>query len=283
MKEFIVSLWVLIMKKFMGAKVKDIIAIESLLPEFETHEACLKEKNLRIGKLSRPGEYRRMLLAEILSECDDEEHCFSLACPECLRMLRVRKVSQLAYLCEDYTEWSIATFIYFDEMVRELDYLDINRLKDRLRKQLQRAGVTDIAIGYFEVDYQTEYHHWVPHFHLLVRCKDSYTPEWKRLRNLFQQQVVTSNVNIIKNSPVEFQRLTDPLEQIAYICKFMWQRVESYYGCRGKRKREKFRLPNKKFIDSLLKLDSMKLSDLEFMYGIRQYGATLKESVRGKR
>lgn len=271
------------MNKFMNARISGLIDVEYFLPEFETNEACWKEKKVRVKKLSVSSRYSARLLAAKLSDCDEDEPCYSLACPECIRRLRVRKISQLARFCEDYTEWSIATFIYFDEMVRELEHINIKRLKDRFRKQLLRAGITDVVIGYFEIDYQPEYHHWMPHFHLLVGCRNSHTPEWMRLRSLFQQQDVPSNVNIRKHCAITVQDLEDPLEQIAYICKFMWQRVESYINAKGRRQTIKYRLSNSRFVDSLLMLDSLKLSDLEFMYGVRQHKATLKETVRGKR
>ena len=138
-------------------------------------------------------------------------------------------------------------------------------------------------IGFFEVDYQSEYQRWMPHFHLLVRCKDSHSPQWERLRKVFANQSPPINVNVRKRRPVLFQKFKDPLQQIAYICKFMWQRVEARYNEEGNRLTKKYRLSNGKFVDSLLMLDSLKLADLEFMYEVRQYGATLQESVRGKR
>lgn len=274
---------VLKMKEFMRAKFKNFIAVESLLPGFETHEESWNENKFRVRALSRASGYEARALAEKLSECDDEDPCFSFACHECIRRLRLKKISQLAFFCEDYKEWSVATLIYYDEMVRELGNLDIARLKGRLSKQLHRADIPVVVMGYFEVDYQTEYQHWVPHFHLLVKCRDSYTPEWIRLRKLFQKQEVSNNVNIIRFSPIEVQDLEDKIEQIAYICKFMWQRVESYHNSNGNRVREKYRLPKNKFIDSLLKLNSLKLVDVELMYKVRQFGTTLRESVHGKK
>ncbi len=271
------------MKKFMKARIENVIGIESLLSRFETHEECWHENKFRVSKLSNSSRSRARVLAAKLSDCDEEEPCFSFACHECVRRFRLKKISQLALFCEDYNEWSVATFIYYDEMVLELGNLDIARLKGRLSKQLHRADISAVAIGYFEVDYQTEYNHWVPHFHLLVKCRDSYTPEWVRLRKFFQKQEVSNNVNVIKFSPVEFQNLEDPLEQIAYICKFMWQRKESFIDGKGYRRSKKYRLPRSKFIDALLTLDSLKLADVEFMYRVRQYGATLQESVRGKK
>ncbi len=271
------------MKKFMKAKIENVIAIESLLPKFETHEDCWHENKIRVSKLSNSNKYSANVLAEKLSDCDEERPCFSLACHECVRRLRLKKISQLALFCEDYKEWKFATFIYYDEMVRELSHIDIPRLKNRLYKQLERAGITDAVIGYFEVDFQTEYNHWLPHFHLLVKCRDYNAPEWSELWDQLHNQNVPNNVYVTKFSPVEFDDLKDPLKQIAYICKFMWQRKETFTGKDGRRKSKKYRLLRSKFIDALLTLDSLKLADLEFMYMVRQYGTTLKESVHGKK
>ncbi len=271
------------MKKFMKAKIENVIAIESLLPKFETHEDCWHENKIRVSKLSNSNKYGANVLAEKLSDCDEERPCFSLACHECVRRLRLKKISQLALFCEDYKEWKFATFIYYDEMVRELSHIDTPRLKNRLYKQLDRAGITDVVIGYFEVDFQTEYNHWLPHFHLLVKCRNSHTPEWERLRKLFQKQDVPNNINVIKFCPVEVKELKDPLRQIAYTCKFMWQRKGFFIGKDDRRKSKKYRLPKGKFIDALLKLDSLKLVDVEFMYRLQQNGATLTESVHGKK
>ncbi|WP_429168011.1 hypothetical protein [Aeromonas rivipollensis] len=271
------------MKRFLSAKTNELISVETILPKFEALKACRKEKELRIRKLSRTSGYNGKLLAEKLSDCLDEEPCFSFACPECIRKFRIRKISQLVLFSEDYTAWKIATFIYYDEMVRDLGHLDIIRLKNKLRKQLERAGVTDVVIGFFEVDFHSEYQRWMPHFHLLVRCKNSHSREWKRLRNTFENQQTPSNVHIRKCRPVLFQKFKEPLRQTAYIFKVMWQNVESYYDTKDRRRTKKVRLLNRNFVDALLKLDSLKSSDLEFMYRVRQYGTTLKEPVRGKK
>ncbi|HHQ4690369.1 hypothetical protein [Aeromonas veronii] len=271
------------MKKFMNARVSECINVESLLQKFETHKKCWIEKEYRITRLSKMRNDKARLLAEKLSDCSEDEPCYSFACPECIRGLRIKKISQLAFFSEDYTKWKIATFIYYDEMVRELQHLNISRLQDRFRKQLKRAGVKDIVIGFFEVDYQSEYQCWMPHFHLLVRCDNSYSSQWKRLRKVFANQNLPINIYVRKRRPVLFQQFNNPLQQIAYICKFMWQRVEARYNEKGNRLTKKYRLSNSRLVESLLMLDSLKLADLEFMYEVRQYGATLKESVRDKK
>ncbi len=61
------------MRKFMSAKISDLIKVESLLPKFETHEKCWNEKKVRVKKLSASSSYRARLLAEKLSDCNEEQ------------------------------------------------------------------------------------------------------------------------------------------------------------------------------------------------------------------
>lgn len=271
------------MKKFLCAKTNPLLDVELFLERFETESECYIENKLRVTKLSNSNRDKAIALSEKLLECSDETPCFSFACAVCMRKFRIRKISQLVFFCEDYTEWGIATFIYYDEMVHKLGLFDFIRLKNKLRKQLERAGVTDPLIGFFEVDFHSEYQCWIPHFHLLVRCKNPHSKEWRKLRNTFTNQQAPSNVHIRKYRPVLIQKFKEPLRQTAYICKVMWQQVDAYYDSKDLRRTMKVRLSNRNFVDALLKLDSLKSSDLQFMYKVRQHGTTLKESVRGKK
>lgn len=271
------------MEKFLCAKTKPLLEVDALLERFETERACYRENKLRAIKLSNANGNKARALSEKLSECNDEAPCFSFACTVCMRKFRVRKISQLVFFCEDYTEWKIATLIYYDEMVHKLGFFDVARLKAKLSKQLVRAGIKDVVIGFFEVDFHSEYQCWMPHFHLLVRCKNSHSKEWKKLRSTFENQQAPSNVHIRKYRPVLVQDFKEPLRQTAYICKVMWQQVYAYYDAKDQRRTKKVRLSNRNFVDALLKLDSLKSSDLQFMYKVRQHGTTLRESVRGKK
>ncbi|HHQ4473472.1 hypothetical protein ACET8U_20020 [Aeromonas veronii] len=270
------------MKKFLSAKACSPLAIRSLLPKFETEDECYKEKQLRVNTLSRSKLIKARRLAEKLSDCDDEEPCFSFSCPVCVRKFRIKKISQLALLCEDYQAWKFVTIIYYDRMTLTLGELSIQRLINRLRKQLTRAGISDVLIGFFEVDYHSEYQRWMPHFHLLVRCDSTRNTTWRKLRDCFNKSGKNNDVDIEVRRPTLVKRLKNPLGLISYICKLKWMRVESYY-VKGKRKTRKFRLSKVYFVHSLLKLDSLKLSNIQFMHGISQYGSTLKETVRGEK
>ncbi|HAU4929253.1 hypothetical protein [Aeromonas hydrophila] len=270
------------MKKFLSAKACSPLAIKSLLPKFETEEECYKEKQLRVNTLSRSELIKARRLAEKLSDCDDEEPCFSFSCPVCVREFRIKKISQLALLCEDYQAWKFVTIIYYDRMTSTLGELSIQRLIGRLRKQLKRSGISDVLIGFFEVDYHPEYQRWMPHFHLLVRCDSTRNITWRKLRDCFNKCGKSNDVDIEVRRPTLVKRLKNPLGLISYICKIKWMRVESYY-VEGERMTRKLRLKKVNFVHSLLTLDSLKLSDIEFMHGIRQHGATLRESVLGKK
>lgn len=176
------------MKKFLLAKACAPLAIESLLPKFETEESCYREKLLRIKALYRSRLTDTWKLANKLSDCDDEEPCFSFACPECVRKFRIQKITQLALLCKDYQAWKFVTVIYYDRMTSDLSKLNVQRLIGRLRKQLWRSGISDVLIGFFEVDYHPEYQRWMPHFHLLVRCDSTRKITWRKLRDCFKKR-----------------------------------------------------------------------------------------------
>lgn len=272
------------MKRFMRARMDSFIPVHLLLPQFETEREMIKENNVRIDALRKTNGDKFFYLAEKLSECSEENPCFSFACPECIRRFRLKKISQLAFLCEDYCRWSMVTIVFFDEMVRDINDLNVFKIKNRLRKQLERAMIDDIVIGFIEVDFQVIYQRWVPHFHLLISTRDTDDTKWKVFSARFNEQVKQNHIEIVKYMPIKFDDLDDPLKQIAYICKFMWRRIETIYDRkRGKRKRKYYRLHRLQFANSLTKLDEFKLSDLEFMYNIRQYGCTLKEYVRDKK
>jgi hypothetical protein len=167
-------------------------------------------------------------------------------------------------------------------MTSDLGKLSVQRLIGRLRTQLRRSGISDVLIGFFEVDYHPEYQRWMPHFHLLVRCDSTRKRTWRKLRDCFKKRGDNHDIYIEVRRPTLVKNLKNPLGLISYICKLKWMRVESYY-VEGKRKTRKFRLSKINFVSSLLKLDSLNLSDIEFMHGIRQYGSTLKETVRGEK
>ena len=256
------------MERFVKANASYPVITGVLPTLFESEVDACDENKIRIRVLSNSDNKQGKLLAEKLSDCNPDEPCHSFACAECVRRFRVKKINQLVRLCEDYQKWSVVTIIYYDDMASSLFRLNIQKLKDRLRKQLSRAGVEGVVIGCFEADYHPEYKAWMPHFHLLVKNAAYDSFEWQGFRKQHSKQQRTENGQVKKKRPVLFQGIKNPSEQIAYIYKLMWQQVDAFY-CEERRYTKKHRLTNDHFIHSLLKLDNLRLSELEFMYRIR--------------
>ena len=270
------------MERFVKANASYPVITGVLPTLFESEVDACDENKIRIRVLSNSDNKQGKLLAEKLSGCNPDEPCQSFACAECVRRFRIKKINQLVHFCEAYKAWSVVTIVYYDEMVPSLFRLNLPRLKDRLRKQLNRAGVENVMIGCFEADYHPEYEYWMPHFHLLVKNAVCNSIEWINFRKNHAKHQKTDGIEMQTKRPVLFQRLKDPAEQIAYIYKVMWQQVDAFYYDE-RRYTKKYRLGRNRFVSSLLKLDSFKLSDIEFMYRLRQYGTTLKYPVRGKK
>lgn len=86
----------------------------------------------------------------------------------------------------------------------------------------------------------------------------------------------------VVNRPMLVSKLKNPIRQVSYRFKAIWWRVESIqyddYHIQGskerKRKRwtKKYRLLRKQYVDSLIKLDSIGITALTFMYKVRKYG-----------
>ena len=262
------------MEKFIKANACYPVIGGFLPPKFESEVDAFNENKIRIRVVSTSDSKQGKLLAEKLSDCNPDEPCQSFACAECVRRFRVKKINQLVHFCKDYKAWSVVTIVYYDEMVPSLFRLNLQRLKDRLRKQLNRAGVVDVIIGCFEADYHPEYKAWMPHFHLLVKSEVADSFEWKCFRKNHSKQQKNEKRKIKRKRSVLFQIVQDPSKQIAYVYKVMWQKVDAFY-CDEHRYTKKYRLTREHFIHSLLKLDNLRLSDLEFMYRARQYGSTL--------
>ncbi len=267
------------MEKFIRANASYPVIGVNLPAKFESAHDAFDENKVRIRALSNSDKKQGKLLAEKLFGCNPDEPCHSFACAECVRRFRVKKINQLVCFCEDYQKWNVVTIIYYDEMVSSLFRLNIQKLKDRLRKQLNRSGVADVVIGCFEADYHPEYKAWMPHFHLLVKSEVADSFEWKCFRKNHSKRQKNEKRKIKRKRSVLFQIVQDPSKQIAYVYKVMWQKVDAFY-CDEHRYTKKYRLTREHFIHSLLKLDNLRLSDLEFMYRARQYGSTLKERVR---
>ncbi|WP_258090117.1 hypothetical protein [Serratia liquefaciens] len=251
------------------------------LPKFETVEKVRAEKCLREKSLQKyQGKVYRDLFKK-LKDCHPLYSCGSAACPECFRKHRLEMIGEVLKICKKRKNWRCSTLIFYQDAFydNELLHWRPDKLIARLRRWLNECGFDEMVIGGFELDFHSEANKWMPHFHLIIP-NDKNAIERLRLK-MKNKRNMNTRKNII-NRPVLVSKLKKPMRQVSYRFKAIWCRVESIqyddYYIQGskerKRKRwtKKYRLLRKQYVDSLIKLDSIGIAGLTFMYKVRKYG-----------
>lgn len=259
--------------------------IKRQVPKFETIEDVYEERLKRIKSLRTIG--RRLDKREYLKLAIKLENCWlggpcgSAACPECFRLHRLEMIGEVLRLCKKRKNWRGLTLIFYQDALSDSQLLQWqpNTLIARLRRWLNECGFDEMVIGGFELDFHREANKWMPHFHLII------PNDKKAIKSLRVRMKNKRNMNARKNvinRPMLVSKLKNPMRQVSYRFKAIWWRVESIqyddYDIQGskerKRKRwtKKYRLFRKQYVDSLIKLDSIGIAGLTFMYKVRKYG-----------
>lgn len=255
-----------------------------VLPNFETVKDVRQERELRIKKLTRYLSKKSQKLMNKLKNCHPEYPCGSAACPECVRKHRLEMTKAVMTICSNLDEWKSVTLIFYQDAINNGNFwdFDLNKLKRRLRRWLNDCGFSKMVIGGYEMDFHTDVKKWLPHFHLIVPNEPDSISKL-RLKMKSQQNAVF-RPDII-NRPILVNNLKIPEKQISYHFKSIWWRIESIsYDeaikiglkvSKRKRRTKKFRLKKKEYIQSLLMLDKIGISELTFMYKVKKYGSHL--------
>ncbi|WP_434171087.1 hypothetical protein AHYW_002432 [Providencia manganoxydans] len=252
-----------------------------VLPNFETAKKVRQERELRIKKLTRYLSKKSQKLMNKLKNCHPEYPCGSAACPECTRKHRLEMTKEVMTICSNLDEWKSVTLIFYQDAISNDDFwgFDLNKLKRRLRRWLNDCGFSTVVIGGYEMDFHTDVQKWLPHFHLIVPNEPDAINQL-RIKMKSQQNAVF-RPNII-NRPILVNNLKIPEKQISYHFKLIWWRIESmiYYETinvvrKVRRRTKKFRLKKKEYIQSLVMLDEIGISELTFMYKVKKYGSHL--------
>ena len=251
------------------------------LPKFETVEKARAEKCLREKSLQKyQGEIYKDLFTK-LKECHPLYPCGSAACPECFRNHRLEMIGEVLRLCKQRKKWRSITLIFYQDAFYDNQLLkwQPDTLIARLRRWLNECGFSGMVIGGFEMDYHIDIKKWMPHFHLIIP-NDKQAIKRLRIRMKNKKNMNTRG-NVI-NRPMLVSKLKAPLRQVSYRFKAIWWRVESIqyddYYIQGskerKRKRwtKKYRLLRNQYVDSLIKLVSIGITGLTFMFKVRKYG-----------
>ncbi|ELK4063908.1 hypothetical protein Q6837_003541 [Escherichia coli] len=256
-------------------------ALVEALPKFETVVKVRAEKCFRVKSLQKCQGKVYQDLFKKLKDCHPSYPCGSAACPECFRKHRLEMIGEVLRLCKKSKKWRSITLIFYQDAFYDNQLLkwQPDTLIARLRRWLNECGFSGIVIGGFEMDYHIDIKKWIPHFHLIIP-NDKQAIKKLRIRMKNKKNMNTRG-NVI-NRPMLVSKLKAPLRQVSYRFKAIWWRVESIqyddYHIQGskerKRKRwtKKYRLLRNQYADSLIKLDSIGITGLTFMYKVRKYG-----------
>ncbi|EMT5584211.1 hypothetical protein ACYUMR_003715 [Providencia stuartii] len=230
-----------------------------------------KENNVRIKVLDSIYNKTKNRIYKNLSrkihDCEDAYPCNSLACAKCNKSKQLDVVNQLGnYINKNYI---FVTLIFYKDKItiNELPDFNPNLLKDKLRKKLKSIGFNNFIFGSLELDlhlYESiNSSYYQPHFHLLIPNESE---KIKSLRDYMKSSKNLSSRQGIKNRPMVVDEINDIGGVIKYITKIMWCEMAFFTNKEGKLKHSsKRRISNSRmFADSLVKLDTLKFSDIFF-------------------
>ena len=117
------------------------------LKGFETR-AEVEERSASLCRVLEKGGRKHKRLAKSLRRCRKDERCCLIPCPRCRRRYRLWLVGEMLRLWEGRKGLSFVTLIPPDLRVAEgeLEGFEPKRFTERVKRQLQRAGLGEITV-----------------------------------------------------------------------------------------------------------------------------------------
>ena len=129
-----------------------------------------KENKARIKSLRKLRKKKATALANKLENCCSKDRCNSPACAVCNWFKRRNHTKQMRRKFKSSKCEFHVTIVPVDQYYKpkELRKIKIERLKDNLRKRMERAGINDaLVIGSIEVEYKFKKKRMCVHWHLI--------------------------------------------------------------------------------------------------------------------
>lgn len=263
--------------------MKNLTRIDRLIrkemPKFETLAQANAENRIRITTLRRVGRKLDkpvcLALADRLESCVNGHPCGSMACFRCSRQRRLRLVNKWLSFFQANPKYVMVTLVFYEEMFPNSRLLgwDLNRLKQRLRKQLERIGFDCPIVGGFEMDYHRHTQnpgvsHWMPHFHLLIPNNPA---KLKQLRSYMLRGNNLYKRKGKKNRPMHKKQVVSAVQALTYCIKGIWWEIPLFVNAEGEPKKgQKCRLTDPVLAKSLVKMDRLTDSQLTFTMNVQK-------------
>ncbi len=160
---------------YVHAKIPKEYDPEMLVPGFETFKKA-SDRRTRLIEVLRNSSSSTDDLVRRLVACHQEHRCESAACPVCLRRFRkwwCSRVTEFMDRNEEVVWYSINIVDHRQTYpLGELEKFEPQKMKERLRKQLERSTLSNALVcGGIDVNltyYEGRAPKWCPHLYLLT-------------------------------------------------------------------------------------------------------------------
>jgi hypothetical protein len=178
---------------------------------FETL-ADAQQESERSEQLLRSFSGGNKELADFLAECRAGDYeCNRPFCPICARVFRRWFSGEVLRSTKGREPIRMYTVLLEEAPQDKINDLDPTIVPDRLRKQLERAGLGKVpVIGGIEIVYKARKRVWVLHTNLVMIGGK------KAARKKFKRGVKGSDIE----RPITWARLKKPAKQLSYVLKF---------------------------------------------------------------
>lgn len=222
---------------YIHAHIPEEFDPEILVRGFETVEKARERRKHRIDVLRRFGRDDEDLIG-LLVGCK-EHRCESAACPVCLRHFRKWWCSRVTEFmsCREEIVWYSINIVDHRQTypLGELEKFDPQKMKERLRKQLERSDLSNALVcGGIDVNlthYEGRAPKWCPHLHLLTSSGAK-----ERIRSALQRHYPNTD-DTLRALQIELVKQT--IEDRARVCTYSFKatfderapahRGEAYY------------------------------------------------------
>ena len=245
------------------------------LEDFETKEQ-VKERSASLCRVLEKGNWQHKRLAKRLRRCRQKKRCLAVPCPRCRRRYRLWCVGEKLRLWGRRGDVLFVTLIPPDLRLQQggLEGFEPRKFMERVRRQMQRAGLGGIAIaGGVDVSWEEDGNGeregvWQPHLHLIVAgCE---TKQIKKALDRHYQP--TAEVP----QPLKIQKVEDAVRQFSYCHKPFWTRRVSWTDEEGKRHRgPPLGLKVEQQREAALFGSRLRPGELVMLSGVRQRGSRL--------
>ena len=245
------------------------------LEDFET-KAEAEERSASLCQVLEKGNRQQRRLAKRLARCRRGKRCCAVPCARCRRRWRLWLVGEKLRLLKDREDLLFVTLIPPDLRLQQggLEGFEPRRFTERVRRQMQRAGLGRIAVmGGVDISWEEDGNGegegvWQPHLHLIVAGCSA-----KEIREALDRHYPrTAEVS----RPVDAKEVKDAVRQFSYCHKPFWTRRVSWTDEKGKRRRGlPLGLKPEQQREAALFGSKLRPSELLFLYGVRQRGVRL--------